>query len=36
MIVDFHTHFYPEKIAEKALSAVAGIPGMSPLAPMAH
>lgn len=30
MIVDFHTHFYPEKIAEKALSVVAGIPGMSP------
>ena len=28
MIIDFHTHFYPEKIAEKALTAVAGIPGM--------
>ncbi|MHB9138283.1 MAG: amidohydrolase family protein [Victivallaceae bacterium] len=28
MIIDFHTHFYPEKIAEKALTAIAGIPGM--------
>ena len=30
MIIDFHTHFYPEKIADKALSAIAGIPGMKP------
>lgn len=25
MIIDFHTHFYPEKVVEKALSSSAGI-----------
>ncbi|MFA7229715.1 MAG: amidohydrolase family protein [Victivallaceae bacterium] len=28
MIIDFHTHYYPEKIAGKAIEAVASIPGM--------
>lgn len=30
MIIDFHTHFYPEKIAGRALSALTGFPGMAP------
>lgn len=30
MIIDFHTHFYPDKIAERALASIAGI--MTPAA----
>ncbi len=29
-IIDFHTHFYPEKIAARALQSVAGLPGVTP------
>ncbi len=30
MIVDFHTHFYPEKVAKRALENVASIPEIVP------
>ncbi|MCP3965923.1 MAG: hypothetical protein GY750_10165 [Lentisphaerae bacterium] len=30
MIIDFHTHYYPEKIVERALTSVAGIHGVDP------
>jgi predicted TIM-barrel fold metal-dependent hydrolase len=30
MIIDFHTHYYPEKIAERALESVASIPDLNP------
>ncbi|QSH41626.1 amidohydrolase family protein [Lentisphaerota bacterium ZTH] len=30
MIIDFHTHYYPEKIVERALDSVALVPGMEP------
>lgn len=30
MVIDFHTHFYPPKIVERALSAIASFPDISP------
>ncbi len=30
MIIDFHTHYYPDKIADRALSSIISVAGMKP------
>lgn len=30
MVIDFHTHYYPDKIAERALDSIVSVPGIEP------